>query len=188
MICIALLFQFHKGSIKTDHLFIATPAHFRFNSTKVRLRLLVSTITSKSQKCFNSTKVRLRQAEVLWPLTLLWGFNSTKVRLRLLVFMVWKRHLLRFNSTKVRLRHTIKIITMSTARFQFHKGSIKTHYRCIYNGEVSSFNSTKVRLRLLLDSTLIRYATFQFHKGSIKTPRLCSTPTSHSVSIPQRFD
>ena len=54
--------------------------------------------------------------------------------------------------------------------FQFHKGTIRTVYRCVEVISDSDFNSIKVRLEQLkvfaADASKLE---FQFHKGTIRT-------------------
>ena len=98
-----------------------------------------------------------------------------------------------FNSIKVRLELKEEHRKNYLTRFQFHKGTIRTHFP--FRGEVFevfNFNSIKVRLernvlnmvwiivsdfnsikvRLELSKFFVGKATtlFQFHKGTIRTP------------------
>ena len=75
-----------------------------------------------------------------------------------------------FNSIKVRLelQNMEKFDTLQ-ARFQFHKGTIrtmKTKY-CIL--PIRCFNSIKVRLERLPGRAVRTWCAFQFHKGTIRT-------------------
>ena len=121
--------------------------NYRFNSTKVRLRLKNFAQDVEMKLGFNSTKVRLRRAagrlsgkgrkfqfhkgsiktRSLFPyVTLRKSFNSTKVRLRRFISYILLHYAICFNSTKVRLRLSGRNLRCVRKSFQFHKGSIKT--------------------------------------------------------------
>ena len=53
-----------------------------------------------------------------------------------------------FNSIKVQLRHFISLHTNNVAKFQFHKGTIKTLTSRMLFVKTKNFNSIKVQLRL----------------------------------------
>ena len=61
--------------------------------------------------------------------------------------------------------------------FQFHKGTIRTSTNARTLIHISYFNSIKVRLELLRQEHACVYEVFQFHKGTIRTTttrtRLC---------------
>ena len=61
MMTLTVMFQFHKGSIKTHGQDQGGHRLARFNSTKVRLRLLICYFIDVHLQSFNSTKVRLRR-------------------------------------------------------------------------------------------------------------------------------
>ena len=65
-------------------------------------------------------------------------FNSIKVQLRLSVCKSIQIVKLDFNSIKVQLRHVCRKRFQSKSKFQFHKGTIKTHCFGIYNILVSN--------------------------------------------------
>ena len=121
-----------------------------------------------------------------------------------------------FNSIKVRFKLIYVCTALLSARFQFHKGTIKTQSPCRYRHCQSHFNSIKVRLkheitdkRSLIDNKFqfhkgtiktkysatltFNQAIFQFHKGTIKTINLSSCPksliyfNSIKVRLKQRF-
>ena len=55
-------------------------------------------------------------------------------------------------------------------QFQFHKGTIKTHERCVDDKSTYiNFNSIKVQLKQILLTMIHCIIPFQFHKGTIKT-------------------
>ena len=120
-----LIFQFHKGTIKT----------------------VAVADTQNSFGHFNSIKVRLKRSMLQYVFIVL-HFNSIKVRLKLNYnFPVFRKHIFQFhkgtiktskynklttayvyfNSIKVRLKPgSGKPQSASITRFQFHKGTIKT--------------------------------------------------------------
>ena len=97
------MFQFHKGSIKTQSGIPLIPIDASFNSIKVRLRLAGNEQSHRAA-----------------------SFNSIKVRLRHICFIRNINNVNCFNSIKVRLRHLDDMIKLPCVKFQFHKGSIKT--------------------------------------------------------------
>ena len=54
-------------------------------------------------------------------------------------------------------------------KFQFHKGTIKTHVHKVKLVNLVNFNSIKVRLELLVPWNSVGFPVFQFHKGTIRT-------------------
>ena len=96
-----------------------------------------------------------------------------------------------FNSIKVRLKLTLPPRVIGARRFQFHKGTIKTHSSFsfpkrnelfqFHKGTIKTqptiiiikhfidFNSIKVRLKLSVFTVFEHLSLFQFHKGTIKT-------------------
>ena len=91
-----------------------------------------------------------------------------------------------FNSIKVRLRLEDAGYNAQLAKFQFHKGSIKTKSGNSPRVKSINFNSIKVRLRPNITVPIREILTeFQFHKGSIKTLLLSSLfLRSFLISIP----
>ena len=123
-----ILFQFHKGSIKTL-LILSTPFRlmiFQFHKGSIKTQLHKKKENTKAN--FNSIKVRLRRPAPAVIAAPIQYFNSIKVRLRLCYCN----------------RNLLVII------FQFHKGSIKTHTYRDDCGFLRYFNSIKVRLRRFL--------------------------------------
>ena len=100
------LFQFHKGTIRTafSHRCRDESRRFQFHKGTIRTR--------------HSDK------SIIYNL----HFNSIKVRLELIVLKKEGMLLDDFNSIKVRLERSTFIITASSTRFQFHKGTIRTRY------------------------------------------------------------
>ena len=104
---VSFTFQFHNGSIKRRHLNLVIALPFlRFNSTMVRLKALSCRYTKHANPSFNSTMVRLK------------------------VTPTWRRrwHLFKVSiPTMVRLKGGASPMTsISSLKFQFHNGSIKS--------------------------------------------------------------
>ena len=76
-----LLFQFHKGAIRTDNsaAYQSNPSHF--NSIKVRLEQYARDSLDARVDYFNSIKVRLELCPTFCPPIPPRHFNSIKVRL-----------------------------------------------------------------------------------------------------------
>ena len=80
---------------------------FNFNSIKVRLERKSNKNRLKRKFHFNSIKVRLEQEKAYYIEEEDWDFNSIKVRLE-----------------------PIKVFYgLGRSKFQFHKGTIRTHQR-----------------------------------------------------------
>ena len=99
-----VLFQFHKGSIKTTDplLHLAHVVVFQFHKGSIK-----------------TTSRRSSTSPFFY-------FNSIKVRLRHCKFLDMKVEKVYFNSIKVRLRPPRASQPLPSLPFQFHKGSIKT--------------------------------------------------------------
>ena len=99
------------------------------------------------------------------------NFNSIKVRLEQKIPNLRAKIKKNFNSIKVRLELSEMFTTSwARSRFQFHKGTIRTHSQDHNNKYHRHFNSIKVRLehsRAFLWGN--RKQGFQFHKGTIRT-------------------
>ena len=76
-----------------------------------------------------------------------------------------------FNSIKVQLKqNTGALIQGGFNLFQFHKGTIKTHFPTALLLPSHYFNSIKVQLKLPGKNNMRSvFLIFQFHKGTIKT-------------------
>ena len=81
------LFQFHEGPIKTKHSVTLCLTFTRFNSMKVRLKLLDFVQAADQINGFNSMKVRLKPAAYMLPIHFQICFNSMKVRLKQYSFL-----------------------------------------------------------------------------------------------------
>ena len=101
----SLLFQFHKGAIRT----------IRWKHS------------SLLQLYFNSIKVRLERSIRYCPYVYRVNFNSIKVRLEHWATCRTRTCDPYFNSIKVRLEHTYPIESELILKFQFHKGAIRTY-------------------------------------------------------------
>ncbi len=101
------LFQFHEGPIKTKHSVTLCLTFTRFNSMKVRLKLLDFVQAADQINGFNSMKVRLKLISFASNVIVSRCFNSMKVRLK------------PRRTTTTGASHTL---------FQFHEGPIKTFF------------------------------------------------------------
>gem|GEM_PF-2190259 len=119
------LFQFHKGSIKTDKITVTIPLEMSFNSIKVRLRQEDASSNPPFPISFNSIKVRLRLA------TTEAGYTTQSFQ---------------FHKGSIKTRCTDRSVRSPTM-FQFHKGSIKTSSLLSGAQDIHGLNSIKVRLR-----------------------------------------
>ena len=112
---------------------------------------------------FNSIKVRLEHLGQIPPLPHPYNFNSIKVRLELNIPLIAEIFAMNFNSIKVRLELCSVIGEGSTAKFQFHKGAIRT----VIN----------LAIEYCIDQ-------FQFHKGAIRTHAAIQVEEVKGISIP----
>ena len=161
-----------------------------FNSIKVRLKQPAAEIPAAATK-FQFHKGTIKTGSPRIHLTVFPNFNSIKVRLKPdkadLLPEVGKY----FNSIKVRLKQPAAEIPAAATKFQFHKGTIKTHHSYpgvvtlqrfqFHKGTIKTckskvfcicklyFNSIKVRLKLSVLMFMSTLFVFQFHKGTIKT-------------------
>ena len=120
-----VIFQFHKGTIKTSKNRSYNLNQHIFQFHKGTIKTLKNFIFLSSKNYFNSIKVRLKQYSVLITFFLIFYFNSIKVRLK----------------QPASLSRCICWI------FQFHKGTIKTIKRYRKLVILLNFNSIKVRLK-----------------------------------------
>ena len=106
--------------------FIINLPVLRFNSIKVRLKV-VHVNTGLFEFCgFNSIKVRLKAFYRIVVSVEKIRFNSIKVRLKVEDMLNTARLMKRFNSIKVRLKGLVMRFSMISINwFQFHKGAIK---------------------------------------------------------------
>ena len=94
------LFQFHKGTIKTQQ-----GQYQHFNSIKVRLKLIRPKRSAAMRSHFNSIKVRLKQLTIMqtrWPSRF------------------------QFHKGTIKTLRSLKNFAADLL-FQFHKGTIKTY-------------------------------------------------------------
>ena len=120
-----IVFQFHKGTIKTASWSSLTFWWQDFNSIKVRLKLPSSVVT-QSQIAFQFHKGTIKTPNsVEWQVNLPY-FNSIKVRLKPKIKCVDGLTAQDFNSIKVRLKQEKRVKLALQELFQFHKGTIKT--------------------------------------------------------------
>ena len=103
-------------------------------------------------------------------------FNSIKVRLERDTRRYGASVFVNFNSIKVRLELSDATLNRMVARFQFHKGAIRTAAHIWAVPAYPDFNSIKVRLEPTIGGKeIISPAGFQFHKGAIRTAIPLST-------------
>ena len=76
------VFQFLKGSIKSNTNDLRDDAIAHFNSSKVRLKGHMGAVEGTKDDYFNSSKVRLKVCMVGRSYPLLFYFNSSKVQLK----------------------------------------------------------------------------------------------------------
>ena len=76
------MFQFHNGSIKSLNRLVEDICCPSFNSTMVRLKVLLRRDLARAIASFNSTMVRLKEGGDDTELTPDECFNSTMVRLK----------------------------------------------------------------------------------------------------------
>ena len=126
-----LVFQFHKGAIRTAVQVSRQGLQVYFNSIKVRLERCFQLIYSpRSEFQFHKGAIRTDDANV--PAVRVPNFNSIKVRLEHTLFsnLLSVQH---FNSIKVRLELIVQHNLLINSRFQFHKGAIRTVLTYMYN-------------------------------------------------------
>ena len=143
----SLLFQFHKGTIKTCLSFCTAIMVRNFNSIKVQLKLSWASCKAFALAYFNSIKVQLKPISIHRPRLPRSHFNSIKVQLKptisctCLLLCIFQFH-----------KGTIKTEGPSSechrrSSFQFHKGTIKTLLQARAVDDVLYFNSIKVQLK-----------------------------------------
>ena len=159
-----ILFQFHKGTIRTG---VHQGRHC-------------------NQRDFNSIKVQLGHCQIKSPITLFNYFNSIKVQLELNLIFSILVHLIYFNSIKVQLELDVCCDLTIFDKFQFHKGTIRTNLRSGFSLSSSTdFNSIKVQLE---PSVLCYMSDVPGYFNSIKVQlELASRASYHHaylISIP----
>ena len=123
----SLLFQFHKGSIKTLINYTSMQKSSNFNSIKVRLKLNgYREFSTPYQFQFHKGSIK-----------------TLKIVVKVLIYALFQFHK---GSIKTgRSRQKVKAVFI----FQFHKGSIKTVVPSVKEDVDLHFNSIKVRLKHL---------------------------------------
>ena len=120
------IFQFHKGTIRTNWTVSPCGICLNFNSIKVRLELYHAYLFWWVCSDFNSIKVRLELEVVGGYMGFESYFNSIKVRLEPRIEIRGIGYHPDFNSIKVRLELIKVLIYALGLIFQFHKGTIRT--------------------------------------------------------------
>ena len=140
-----LLFQFHKGTIRTLWLIVQTLWVCNFNSIKVQLELNNASARNMVAN-FNSIKVQLeRMANRSNIMGLQFQFHKGTIRTCMFNFCTSLNSY--FNSIKVQLEHLVPSRTGTLNLFQFHKGTIRTSLPFYRHSRIFRyFNSIKVQL------------------------------------------
>ena len=112
-----MVFQFHKGAIKTFAKFVEDYYNTQFQFHKGAIKTVRVSVIGSKHICFNSIKVRLRPRKALGMLVLA---------------------MFQFHKGAIKTQLTIDSPLLQKV-FQFHKGAIKTCYPrpCAINREVS---------------------------------------------------
>ena len=143
-----LLFQFHKGTIKTNAQVMRLNALLWFQFHKGTIKTQQFDFNYKSSGVFQFHKGTIKTL-VQIPLFLFWGnFNSIKVRLKQARPIVITRAR-QFQFHKGTIKTAVSAMPSALfVRFQFHKGTIKTLQMFHQDLLIEHFNSIKVRLKL----------------------------------------
>ena len=141
------LFQFHKGTIRTDFPSKSYHSQFLFQFHKGTIRTMREVDQNGMISYFNSIKVRLELKDVVQRLLADSAFQFHKGTIRTYLPNLCNDEDSNFNSIKVRLelKDVVQRLLADSA-FQFHKGTIRTYLPNLCNDEDSNFNSIKVRL------------------------------------------
>jgi len=143
------VFQFHSGSIQTQHIdtILYQAIMFQFHSGSIQTEHWHELSASWSMFQFHSGSIQTWRHAVI------------------------SIHTVCFNSTLVRFKpSSSSILSFDSSMFQFHSGSIQTLTRPGQFPVTCCFNSTLVRFKLQrLHKVLERLCRFQFHSGSIQT-------------------
>ena len=126
-VLVSLLFQFHKGAIRTLQHSKAEIDFWRFQFHKGAIRTRCQCRRRNMLPYFNSIKVRLERCFITLPCLLFRLFQFHKGAIRTQFQKEVLAPLRNFNSIKVRLEHSTPIsFTWAIVPFQFHKGAIRT--------------------------------------------------------------
>ena len=144
-----VLFQFHKGAIRTlgtRNGLISSDAMFQFH--KGAIRTIGDQVVYRAERKFQFHKGAIRTRKD-WELKIYhYGFNSIKVQLELL----------------------LRFLALWVLMFQFHKGAIRTSCTTTMTADNQCFNSIKVQLEHYEFTQPIGILSwFQFLKGAIRT-------------------
>ena len=103
---VILLFQFHKGTIRTALTLKLIRIFLNFNSIKVQLELTPRDVLQRYDLHFNSIKVQLELVPLrLRPALILFQFHKGTIRTTL--FNKVHDYVLNFNSIKVQLEQVV---------------------------------------------------------------------------------
>ena len=138
---LGLIFQFHKGTIRTNIWTISHIIDIKFQFHKGTIRTVKQVGSTSSAVKFQFHKGTIRTF-MRWALVFqtTFYFNSIKVRLEPyapdidFVFQFY------FNSIKVRLERMRRSRRSSASQFQFHKGTIRTSELSAFKASIQSIS------------------------------------------------
>ena len=123
-----VLFQFHKGTIRTIFAIPRCRQYKYFNSIKVRLeRLVLFPVLFYPSFQFHKGTIRTLLRYFFYLLAKEFQFHKGTIRTN--PYPTLCRRLVNFNSIKVRLELLILCYIHQRLQFQFHKGTIRTKSR-----------------------------------------------------------
>ena len=121
-----VLFQFHKGTIRTELQVLNLVSLLHFNSIKVQLEPIKSVMTITCTDRFQFHKGTIRTVISITSFLFFANFNFIKVQLELYLHSYLRQSRQNFNSIKVQLEHDSVFRQVFQPLFQFHKGTIRT--------------------------------------------------------------
>ena len=121
-----VLFQFHKGTIRTELQVLNLVSLLHFNSIKVQLEPIKSVMTITCTDRFQFHKGTIRTVISITSFLFFANFNSIKVQLELYLHSYLRQSRQNFNSIKVQLEPKFNLFDKEVHSFQFHKGTIRT--------------------------------------------------------------
>ena len=142
-----MLFQFHKGTIRTDNSPHTKTLYREFQFHKGTIRTRRRRCAPMLEMNFNSIKVRLElEALVSAATSIVFQFHKGTIRTASQIAAATRDA--DFNSIKVRLEPKFDGHIYVDNEFQFHKGTIRTLMLLLFILLKIYFNSIKVRLEL----------------------------------------
>ena len=144
---LSVIFQFHKGTIKTFSLRTQKSTIVYFNSIKVRLKRIIRTHFGSGRRYFNSIKVRLKRMMLLLLFAYML-FQFHKGTIKTVTRLILHDFLMNFNSIKVRLkRFLLRLEETQSTYFNSIKVRLKPFVPPCVLCVLLYFNSIKVRLK-----------------------------------------